>query len=136
MADSNIPRAKETDCGLLVIDLQGKFSAVITNWTSMLNASIRLVRFFGLVGGPIVVSEQYPKGLGSTVPEILEIIPEASRVILPKTSFSLFGSDDLKGAIGDAKRPQWIICGIETHVCVQQTVFDLLASGGLATPTF
>jgi hypothetical protein len=72
---------------------------------------------------PALVSEQYPKGLGPTAPELG--IEEGEEMIIEKTVFSAARADgfDLKG------RRQAIVCGIETHVCVSQTVHDLLDKG-------
>jgi Isochorismatase family len=76
------------------------------------------------VGIPVVATEQYPKGLGHTVPEVADHLPGETRPI-EKVVFSAAEADgfDLGGA------DQALVCGIETHVCVNQTVIDLLARG-------
>ena len=73
---------------------------------------------------PIIVTEQYPKGLGRTAPEIADVLPEGVAPI-EKVSFSAPRAEgfDLAG------RDQALVCGIETHVCVNQTALDLLAEG-------
>ena len=76
------------------------------------------------VGIPIVVTEQYPKGLGETVPEVAEQLPTASRRWRRSAS-----PPPRPTASTSAGRDQALVCGIETHVCVNQTVLDLLASG-------
>ena len=121
-----ISRISEGTCGLLVIDLQEKFVPVIRNWDSILAASVRLVRFFRLLRMPIVVTEQYPKKLGSTVPELQKALAGEEWIANAKTCFSSCGNDELKHLLRTQQRRQWVLCGIEAHVCVQQTAFDLL----------
>ena len=84
-------------------------------------ASSRLIRFCQRLDIPVRVTEQYPRGLGHTVSEIAGLFPEGTTAA-EKMRFSCHGSADLD-------RPQWIVCGIEAHVCVYQTVRDLLADG-------
>ena len=124
-----IHRLTEGACGLLVIDLQEKFAPVIADWNSVLSASIRLARFFHLLRAPIAVTEQYPKGLGATVPELRDVLSAQPWAAAAKTSFSCCGTAELRNAIQARGCRQWLLCGIEAHVCVQQTVFDLLEQG-------
>ncbi len=72
---------------------------------------------------PIITSEQYPEGLGKTIPAISGALTTPP---IAKTSFSCMGSDELKRALD---RPNWIIVGIEAHVCVLQTAKDLFEAG-------
>jgi nicotinamidase-related amidase len=109
---------------LLVIDLQEAFRKAVPDFDAVAAASATMVRGAVEIGLPIVVTEQYPKGLGATVPEIAEHLPEDVEPIA-KTAFSALDADgfDLGG------RDQAIVCGIETHVCVNQTILDLLEAG-------
>lgn len=110
--------AAET-CGLLVVDLQERFRDLIHGMPGIVANSSRLIRFCRQLDIPIRITEQYPRGLGHTIPEIkdlLDVVPAE------KLTFSCHGATALD-------RPQWILCGIETHVCVYQTVRDLLADG-------
>ena len=109
---------------LVVIDVQEGFRKAIPEFEAIAAAIATMVRGAELIGIPIIVTEQYPKGLGATVPEVAEHLPEGTSR-LPKTVFSAAAADgfDLGG------REQAIVCGIETHVCVNQTVLDLLAAG-------
>lgn len=129
MPSHPIHRLTEGACGLLVIDLQEKFAPVIKDWNSVLAASIRLVRFFHLLRAPIVVTEQYPKGLGVTVPELREALSAQAWAPVVKTSFSCCGTAELRSVLEAKGSRQWLLCGIEAHVCVQQTAFDLLEQG-------
>ncbi len=109
---------------LVVIDVQEAFRKAVPAFDQIGSAVGTLVRGAGELGVPVIVTEQYPKGLGATVPEIAEHLPAETRR-LEKVRFSASGAEgfDLGG------REQAIVCGIEAHVCVAQTVLDLLESG-------
>lgn len=123
------PRLEEASAGLLVVDVQERFAPVIHEWSSLLDRVGRLIRFFRLLKAPVGVTEQYPKGLGATVPEVREALAGEAAWTLPKTRFSAAGNPELLAPLRGAKRRQWVVCGIEAHVCVQQTVLDLLDEG-------
>jgi nicotinamidase-related amidase len=109
---------------LVVIDVQEGFRKAIPDFDGVASATATLIEGAEAVGIPVLISEQYPKGLGETVPEVAEHLPEGTRP-LEKVVFSAAEADgfDLEG------RDQALICGIETHVCVNQTALDLLADG-------
>ncbi|MGI8727377.1 MAG: isochorismatase family protein [Solirubrobacterales bacterium] len=109
---------------LVVVDVQEGFRAAIDRFDEVVAATAALIRGAEAIGIPIVVTEQYPKGLGATVEEVSEHLPEGVEP-LTKICFSAVEADgfDLDG------RDQAIVCGIETHVCVNQTVLDLLGAG-------
>ncbi len=109
---------------LVVIDVQEAFRKAVPRFEEVARATSVLVRGAEAVEVPILVSEQYPAGLGHTVPEVAERLPEGLAPI-EKVVFSAAEADgfDLAG------RGQALICGIETHVCVNQTVLDLLDAG-------
>ncbi|MGH2994604.1 MAG: isochorismatase family protein [Solirubrobacterales bacterium] len=109
---------------LVVIDIQEAFRKAIPVFDDVARASGVLVEGAKAVGVPILATEQYPKGLGHTVPEVAEHLPAGVEPI-EKVVFSAVEADgfDLGGA------DQALVCGIETHVCVNQTVLDLLARG-------
>lgn len=109
---------------LVVIDVQEGFRGAIPDFDRVAQASATLIEGASIIGVPVVVTEQYPKGLGETVPEVAEHLPEAIRP-LEKVVFSAAEAEgfDLEG------RDQALVCGIETHVCVNQTALDLLADG-------
>ena len=129
MSPQKILRLRENSCGLLVIDLQERFAPVVANWPPTIQASIRLIRFFRLIQAPIIVTEQYPKGLGHTVAEIRNELENPGASALAKTTFSSCAAAECKKALEATGRTQWVLCGIETHVCIQQTGFDLLELG-------
>ena len=109
---------------LVVIDVQDAFRKAVPVFDHVASATATLVEGAKAIGIPVVATEQYPKGLGHTVPEVAEHLPEGVKPI-EKVCFSAVEADgfDLGGA------DQAIVCGIETHVCVNQTVLDLLARG-------
>jgi nicotinamidase-related amidase len=109
---------------LVVIDIQEAFRKAVPVFDRVARASGVLVEGAKAVGIPIVATEQYPQGLGHTVPEVADHLPDGVEPI-EKVVFSAVEADgfDLRGA------DQALVCGIETHVCVNQTVLDLLATG-------
>jgi nicotinamidase-related amidase len=109
---------------LVVIDLQEGFRKAVPDFERVARATATLIEGAEAIGIPVVVTEQYPKGLGQTAPEVAEHLPEGTEP-LEKVSFS---AAEAEGFALDG-RDQALVCGIETHVCVNQTVLDLLGSG-------
>ena len=109
---------------LVVVDVQEGFRKAIPEFDRIAKATATLIEGASIVGVPIVATEQYPKGLGETVPEVAEHLPEETEP-LEKVCFAASDAEgfDLGG------RDQVLVCGIETHVCVNQTALDLLDSG-------
>jgi nicotinamidase-related amidase len=109
---------------LIVVDVQEGFRKAIPDFDRIARATATLIEGAEAIGIPIVVTEQYPKGLGETVPEVAEHLPEGTEP-LEKICFAASDAEgfDLGG------RDQVLVCGIETHVCVNQTALDLLDSG-------
>ena len=104
---------------LVVVDVQEAFRPAVEDFDEVVENTRRLIEGAKVLGVPVVVTEQYPKGLGRTVEELGDV--EA----VEKTCFSAARADgfDLNG------REQALVCGIETHVCVSQTAHDLLERG-------
>ncbi len=109
---------------LVVVDVQEAFAKALADFEEVAAATETLVRGVGELGVPVVVTEQYPKGLGKTVERVAAALPAGTEP-LEKVRFSATEAEgfDLGG------RDQALVCGIETHVCVNQTVLDLLADG-------
>ena len=76
----------------------------------------------------VLATEQYPKGLGATLPRFAELLPEGTQVVA-KTGFSVFEEPAFRTALAARTRKTLIFCGIESHVCVLQSVFDALERG-------
>jgi nicotinamidase-related amidase len=111
---------RRDQAALIVVDVQEGFRAY-PSFEAVADACAKLVQGARILGVPLVVSEQYPKGLGHTAPEVgLQDEPR-----LEKTVFSAVRADGFELA----GRSQAIVCGIETHVCVSQTVHDLIDGG-------
>lgn len=108
---------------LVVIDVQEAFRPAVGEFDAVVRNAGILVQGARELGLPVVVTEQYPSGLGDTVPELAEHLDGVPRHA--KTVFSAARADgfDLAG------RDQALVCGIEAHVCVAQTVADLLDRG-------
>lgn len=123
MSDAT-PKLDPGRAALVVVDVQEGFRSAIDGFERIAEATATMLRGAEVLGVPVLITEQYPKGLGSTVPEVAEHLPEGVEP-LPKTVFSAARADgfSLQG------REQAIVCGIEAHVCVNQTVLDLLGGG-------
>src|SRR5687768_10460141 len=109
--------------GLLVVDVQEAFRGVIADLERIAERISVATRGFQLLGRPIFVTEQYPKGLGHTVVEITDVLP-ADVIIVEKTAFSSCGADGFAERLRSAGVSQVAVCGIEAHICVNQTVHD------------
>lgn len=125
----NLSRSPELmsveDTALLVVDVQEKLTPAIANHQQVVWNVRRLVDGAKVLGLPVVATEQYPKGLGPTVPELAERLGP----VPSKLTFSCCGCPELFRDLKDRGFYRILICGMETHVCVQQTVLDLLADG-------
>ncbi len=111
---------------LLLIDIQEKILAVMNNPKQVVENSLKLIKGFKSLNIPIFYTEQYPKGLGSTSEELLKELEGLSAI--QKMTFSCYGAGSFFERLRDNEITQVVIAGIETHVCVQQTVLDLLAN--------
>lgn len=108
---------------VLIIDVQEKLVNMLNDATVKTD-SIKIARAASILNIPTVITEQYPKGLGSTITEIKDALPNAK--YFEKTHFSALKEDGFKEFL---TKKQIILFGIETHICVLQTAFDLLNSG-------
>lgn len=125
-------RPLEADqCALIVVDIQEKLLPPIFQKEELVRNAKLLIRAAGLLKIPALMSTQYAKGLGQTVPEIASLLPETEAI--DKDQFSCFGSDAfctlLKRLPG--KRNTLLLCGMESHICVTQTALGALREGYL-----
>jgi nicotinamidase-related amidase len=128
--EAKIPCAEVENTGLLVVDLQERLVAamppeIVQRVTERIAILMQGARLLGI---PILVTEQYPKGLGATVEALRPLLPAGTKPF-EKLDFSCCGEASIAEAIYTTGRGQWIVCGVETHVCVFQTVRDLCGSG-------
>lgn len=117
----------KSKAGLLIIDVQEKLFPHVERACEVLTAMQTMVEAAKILELPIFVTEQYPKGLGSTVPMLKSCLSQ-STVIFSKTTFSCLGDLAVREALLQVPVSQWILVGLESHVCVLQTARDLLAS--------
>ncbi len=113
---------------LLIVDVQEAFRDAIGSFSTIAANIARAASGFDMLGLPVIVTEQYPKGLGPTAEEIRFSLTEGFDPI-EKTSFSAFGSGEVSRKLEDLLAKQIVLCGVETHVCVNQTAHDLLRNG-------
>ncbi|WP_018232652.1 hydrolase [Thioalkalivibrio thiocyanodenitrificans] len=128
MARSRLCHAARSQ--LLIVDMQERLAGAMDSAEreSALRAAGILAQAAGQMDVPVVVSEQYPRGLGPTVDALHRQFPDTTR-ILEKIAFSCCGDSGILDALNAARRPQVVVCGMETHVCVLQTAMDLLEAG-------
>ena len=114
---------------LLIIDEQTRLAAAMpdADWKQVEENSARLLEAAKALDIPVIISEQYPKGLGHTVESLIPKITNDK--VFEKTHFSCCQNPDYKKQLISNNRKQLIICGIEAHVCVLQTAIDALDSG-------
>jgi len=125
-------RPLESDqCALIVVDIQEKLLPPIFQKEQLLRNSKLLVRAAGALKIPAILSTQYAKGLGKTVPEIAALLPETEAI--DKDRFSCFGSDVFCTLIKrlPGNRNTLLLCGMESHICVMQTALAALREGYL-----
>ena len=116
-----------TNTGLLVVDIQGKLARLVEGSDALIANTARLVAGARLLGLPVVWLEQNPDKLGATVPELQ--LMQAGDLVLPKHSFGALGEPTVATALAESGVEHWLVCGIETHICVYQSVLGLLARG-------
>jgi nicotinamidase-related amidase len=111
---------------LLVVDVQGKLVPAISGWQPLLDHVVWLIRVARRMDIPVLACEQYPQGLGPTHPLIAAELPPGC--VAGKLHFSAVAGG-CHGFAAAGSHPQLVVCGMETHVCVLQTVMELLAGG-------
>lgn len=117
-------RLKSDKAALIIIDVQTKLLAVMHDYPLLLENLKKFVQAAGVLNMPIILTEQYPQGLGPTHPEIAQLIPLVKPI--DKTAFSCCLEENFINALRQLNREQLIVCGIEAHVCIYQTCRDLL----------
>ena len=112
---------------IVIVDMQEKLLPAMADGAAVLRQHGILLQGAQAMKLPVFATEQYPKGLGFTVPELKPLLDPAKT--FEKTTFSCFGAAAFADAVAAGGHQQLVIAGIETHVCVQQTVLDALARG-------
>ncbi len=118
-------------CVLMVVDIQEKLLPPIFNKETLVKNSQLLIRLAQILQVPIMVTTQYSKGLGSTVPEIASLLPDITPI--DKLEFGCFGSELLRSRVKalPGNRNTVLLCGMESHICVMQTALGALNEGYL-----
>lgn len=116
------------DSLVLIIDVQEKLLNAVFNKLTLEKKAAAAASAAKILEIPVIVTEQYPKGLGSTTPILKESLDETTQYF-EKTAFSALENKDIKEAITSYNKKQIIIFGIETHICVSQTTSALRELG-------
>jgi nicotinamidase-related amidase len=124
------PLAAE-QCALIVVDMQEKLLPPIWEKQRLVKNAQLLIRLAGILKIPALVTTQYAKGLGNTVPDIASMLPDSPAI--DKLMFSCFGSDAFCSLLKrlPGQRTTVLLCGMETHICVMQTALGALREGYL-----
>lgn len=112
---------------VMIIDIQERLVAALDK-DIVVSKAVKIASAAKSLGIPIVVTEQYPKGLGNTVPQLKETLP-ANTDIIEKTSFNALLEEGMSEKIASYGKKQIVLFGIETHICVHQTAAALLEAG-------
>jgi len=115
------------DTVLLIVDIQDKLAAVMKERDKVVRNNLHLVELAKMIHLPVMVTEQYPRGLGTTVPEIREALPFYRPV--EKMTFDCCGQPAFLEELKGHKKRSVILTGMETHICVLQTCVGLLRGG-------
>lgn len=125
---NHISKLSRQHAALAVIDMQEAFRSVIPDFTEVSTRIAKAVQGARLLEIPVIVTEQYPRGLKHTAEEILPHMPAEPRPV-EKMCFSSCGVDTFQDELTKRNIKQVLVCGIEAHICVTQTVLDLLSRG-------
>jgi nicotinamidase-related amidase len=115
------------DTAAVVVDIQERLLPHIYKWEETLQNCLKLIEGLQVLSVPLVVTQQYTKGLGNTDASIVNKITEFS--FIEKISFSCYGEPKFRDRIKSLEKKSIILCGIETHVCILQTCLDLIDEG-------
>lgn len=126
-----LPDAAVDQAVLVLVDLQTRLMPALNEGDHVLERAVLLLRIAHEMGVPVILSEQYPRGLGHTVPALMEVCAASgsNTQVIEKTTFSCFGDDAFVAALAEAQktnRSRLYVVGCEAHVCVAQTVTDAL----------
>lgn len=116
------------DSIVMIIDVQEKLLNAVFNKTSLEKKAVTIANTAKILGIPVIVTEQYPKGLGATVETLREVLLENTQYF-EKTAFSALENNDVLEALKNSGKKQVVIFGIETHICVSQTTNALIQEG-------
>jgi nicotinamidase-related amidase len=113
---------------LIIFEMQERLLPAVHEHKRVLKNIQNIVRSARILNLPIILTEQYPKGLGQTVPDIHEVLGDDVKTI-EKLSFSAFGSGEFRARLKELDAKTLILCGLESHICINQTAHDALQEG-------
>lgn len=122
-------RIQRENCQAMIIDVQEKLSPHIYRYNDILKKTLILIQGLQVLDIPILLNEQYPEGLGRTVPEIMAVLDTTKSKTIEKVTFSACDNDETWNYLAQQNRISVLVFGVEAHVCVMQTVLDLLDNG-------
>ena len=122
-------RIERDDCQAMLIDIQARLAPHIDSKQALLKKAAMLVQGLQVLNVPIMLNEQYPKGLGQTLPELMALLSESNAKVFEKTTFSACDTPTSWHHIAQQNRNTVILFGTEARVCVMQTALDLLDNG-------
>lgn len=115
------------DTAFVAIDFQEKLMPAMSGMEELEDKSVRLIKGMKALGIPTIVTQQYTKGLGGTIPSIAEALGDFEHV--EKNTFGCMANEEFASKIKELGRKDIVVCGIEAHICVQQTVLQLMEEG-------
>ncbi|HIU25944.1 MAG TPA: hydrolase [Candidatus Copromorpha excrementigallinarum] len=117
----------EREATLVVVDVQERLMPVMSGREELEERLARLVKGMKALGIPVVVTQQYTKGIGKTIPSVAGALGEFTHV--EKTSFGCMRTEEFKERLERLGNKTVVLCGVEAHICVQQTALQLLEAG-------
>jgi len=117
----------QQEAALVVIDIQEKLAAAMKHKEQVVSNCLHLIELAKILQIPILLTEQYPKGLGTTLPEIQEVLPDYAP--FEKTTFDCCREAGFLEKVASTGRKKLLLTGMETHVCVLQTALGLMKEG-------
>ena len=124
-----VNKIKKEDAVLLVVDFQERLMPSIKDYDTLGQTTAKLIKGCRILSVPIIVTQQYTKGLGETIPVLKAALEDADYDLIEKTSFSCLGEPTFLEALQKTEKKTVLVTGIESHICVQQTVIDLQENG-------
>ena len=118
---------KKDEVVLVVVDVQGKLAQLMANKTNLFGRLEQVIKGFTALNLPIIWLEQVPVKLGTTIPEVANLLPDINPIA--KTSFGCMGCEEFRLALQETGRKKVVLVGIEAHICVYQSAAQLLESG-------
>lgn len=122
-------RINRADTQAMIIDVQERLTPHIFDHENVVKKIVTLVKGLQALGIPIMLNEQYKKGLGETLPEVRELLEGTNTKSFEKVTFSACDTDESWHYLAQQNRSIVLLFGVETHVCVLQTALDLLDNG-------